>query len=100
MKEFGIPTKLINLTKMTLSDTLNKIKIQNKLSKCFITNRGIRQGDSLSTLLFNIGLEKVMREIIINPGGTIFNRSKQYMADANDIVIIARNTVALNEVVS
>jgi hypothetical protein len=41
-----------------------------------------------------------MSEIIINPGGTIFNRSKQYMADANDIVIIARNTVALNEVVS
>jgi sorting nexin-29 len=32
MKEFGIPTKLINLTKITLSATLNKIKIQNKLS--------------------------------------------------------------------
>jgi hypothetical protein len=49
MKEFGIPTKIINLTKMTLSDTLNKIKIQNKFSECFITNPGIRQGDSLST---------------------------------------------------
>jgi hypothetical protein len=102
MKEFGIPTKLINLTKTTLSETLHKIKIQNKLSECFITNRGIRQGDSLSTLLFNIALEKVMREIIINPGGTIFNRSKQYthMAYADDIVIIARNTEDLNEVVS
>jgi hypothetical protein len=61
MKEFGIPTKLINLTKMTLYETPNKIKIQNKLSECFITNRGIRQADSLSTLLCNIGLEKVMR---------------------------------------
>jgi hypothetical protein len=80
---------------MTLSDTLNRIKIQTNLSECFITNRGIRQGDSLSTLLFNIGLEKVMREIIINHGGTIFNRSKQYMAYADDIVIIARNTEAL-----
>jgi hypothetical protein len=100
MKEFGIPTKLINLTKMTICGTLNKIKIQTKLSEYFITNRGIRQRDSLSTLLFNIGLEKVMREIIINPGGTIFNRSKKYMAYADDIVIIARNTEAVNEVVS
>jgi len=32
MTEFRITNKLINLTKMTLSDTLNKVKIQNKLS--------------------------------------------------------------------
>jgi hypothetical protein len=81
---------------MTLSETLNKIKIQNKLSECFITNRGIRQGDSLATLLFNIDLEKVMREVIINSGGTISYGSKQHMAYADDIAIFARNTEALN----
>lgn len=37
MAEFGIPNKLINLTKMTLSDTLNKVKIQNKLSDDYLT---------------------------------------------------------------
>jgi hypothetical protein len=41
-----------------------------------------------------------MREIIINSDGTIFNRSKQYMAYADDIVIIAQNIEALNKVVS
>jgi hypothetical protein len=61
MKEFGIPAKLITLTKMTLSKTYNKVKIQNKLSGSFRAECGIRQGDSLSTLLFNIGPEKVMR---------------------------------------
>jgi hypothetical protein len=29
MKEFGIPAELITLTKMTLSRTYNKIKVQN-----------------------------------------------------------------------
>jgi hypothetical protein len=52
MIEFGIPAKLITLTKMTLSRTYNKVKIQNKLSGSFRTECGIRQGDSLSTLLF------------------------------------------------
>jgi hypothetical protein len=77
MKEFGIPLKLVNLTKMTLSRTYNRFKIQNKLSGRFSTECGVRQGDSFSTLLFNIGLEKVIRNIEINPGGTIFNRTRQ-----------------------
>jgi len=37
MAEFGIPNKLINLTKMTLSDTLNEVKIHNKLSDEYLT---------------------------------------------------------------
>jgi hypothetical protein len=75
MKEFGIPAKLFTLTKMTLSRTYNKVRVQNKLSGNFRTECGIRQGDSLSTLLFNIGLEKVMRNIEINPRGTIFQQN-------------------------
>jgi hypothetical protein len=65
MKEFGIglAAKLITVNKITLSRTYNKVKIQNKLSGSFRTERGIRQGDLLSTLLFNICLEKVMRNI-------------------------------------
>jgi hypothetical protein len=98
MMEYGIPAKLITLTKMTLSRTHNKVKIQNKLSGSFRTECGIRQGDSLSTLLFNIGLEKVMRNVEINPGGTIFNRTRQFMAYADDVAVIGRSVGVLNEV--
>jgi hypothetical protein len=83
---------------MTLSRTYNKVKVQNKLSVSFRTECGIRQGDSLSTLLFNIGLEKVMRNIEINPGGTIFNRTRQFMACADDVAVIGRSVGVLNEV--
>lgn len=98
MAEFGIPRKLIALTKMTLMNTQNKVKIQNKLSEKFITHNGIRQGDSLSTLLFNIGLERVIRKIAINPGGTIFNRMFQYFAFADDVAVFARNVSSLDDV--
>jgi hypothetical protein len=58
----------------------------------------IRQGDSISTLLFNIGLEKVIRNIEINPGGTIFNRTRQFKAYADDVAAIGRSVEVLNEV--
>jgi hypothetical protein len=44
MAEFGIPSKLISLIKMTLETTYNKVKIQNKLSDSFMTNTDMRQG--------------------------------------------------------
>jgi hypothetical protein len=97
MAEFGIPSKLISLTKMTLEITCNKVKIQNKLSDSFMTNTGMKQGDSLSTVLFNIILEIVLREIHVNLGGTIFNRTQQILAYV-DIAILTRNTNFLNEV--
>jgi hypothetical protein len=96
--ESGIPAKLITLTKMSLSRTYNKVKVQNKLSGSFRAECAIRHGDSLSTLLFNNVLEKVMINIEINPGGTIFYRTRQFMAYADDIAVIGRFVGVLNEV--
>jgi hypothetical protein len=63
-----------------------------------MTNTGMRQGDSLSGVIFNITLENVLREIHVNTGGTIFNRSSQILAYANDTAVLTPSTNALNEV--
>jgi hypothetical protein len=91
MKEFGIPMKLVRLVKMTLANTNSKVKIQGKLSTSFETTTGLRQGDSLSTLLFNLCMEKIIINVRINPGGTIFNRTRQCLAYADDVVILGRS---------
>jgi hypothetical protein len=73
MKYFGIPKRLVRLVKMTLENTHNKVKTQGKLLHNFEMVVGLRQGDSLSTLLFNLYMEKVIINVETNPGGIIFN---------------------------
>ncbi|GFT66124.1 reverse transcriptase domain-containing protein [Trichonephila clavipes] len=62
MTEFKIPKTPVNLTKATLKNVRCRIKIQKYLSEPFTTERGLRQGDSLECLLFNLVLEKCIRD--------------------------------------
>ena len=97
MMDFKIPGKLINLVKMSMNDTKCQIKLHGTLSNPFNTVNGVRQGDALSCLLFNIALEKVILDAQINTKGNIFHRSVQILAYADDIDIIARSQSALKE---
>lgn len=54
----GIPTKLIRLIKMTYMDYKGRVNVQNKMSEPFKINTGLKQGDALSILLFNLALQK------------------------------------------
>jgi sorting nexin-29 len=51
----------------------------------------LRQGDSLGCLLFNITLQKVIRDSGIQTRGTIFYKSIQILAYADDIDMIGRS---------
>jgi predicted transcriptional regulator len=57
MNEMGIPTKLSKLTMMTLHETLAKVKLGNETGEKFRYYRNVKQGDGLSTTLFNVVLQ-------------------------------------------
>ncbi|RYA71702.1 hypothetical protein DD592_26400 [Enterobacter cloacae complex sp. 2DZ2F20B] len=61
MKELGVLRKLIKLTKMTLQSTRNRVRINGLLSEPFQVRTGLRQGDPISTTLFNLVLEAIIR---------------------------------------
>ena len=100
LKELVIPEKLANLIKMMLQDSNRKIKILGKWTAAFGIERGWRQGDALSTALFNIVLGKVIKNIETNSNGTIFNRTRQYIAYADDVLILGRSVSEIEEVVT
>jgi hypothetical protein len=71
MSELNVPTKLKRLTKATLTIVMCCVKIQNDCSESFETRQGLRQGDVLSTLLFNDVLEVIGRRANLQTTGTI-----------------------------
>ncbi|GFS78389.1 reverse transcriptase domain-containing protein [Trichonephila clavipes] len=66
-------------------------------SRPFTTERGLRQGDLLACLLFNLVLEKYIRDSGLDRSGTLWNRSLQLLAYADDIDIIGRSEKAMKE---
>ena len=65
MEEMNIPQKMIALFKATMNKTQCQVMIQNSLSEPINVKNGFRQGDALACLLFNITLEKVIRDAAV-----------------------------------
>jgi hypothetical protein len=60
--------------------------IQGQLTEAFVIERGLGKGDALSTTLFHTVLKKAIKNIETKPSGTIFDRTRQYTACADDVL--------------
>lgn len=97
MADFEIPQKLISMVHCTLSHTWCQVGVQSAMSESFETVTGLRQGDSLSPMLFNIALEKAIRNSQIESTGNIYYKSIQLLGYADDLNIIGRSVAAVKE---
>jgi len=100
MGEFSFPNKLIRMTQLTLRDVVSKVRIREQLSVPFTTENGLRQGDPLSTLLFNIALESAVRRSRVPTQVVIYDEPVQYLAYADDIDIVGKTMRNVREAFS
>jgi sorting nexin-29 len=82
--------QLIALVNVTINNTKCRVKIQNRFSEPINVKHGVRQGDALVCLLFNTVLGKVITDAAVNMRGTIFYKSLQILAYADDTDTIGR----------
>ena len=76
MYEFKIPTKLINMCKTCVQKTRSAVRIEGTLSSFFENKTGLKQGDPLSPILFNLALQKVIQSIKMVPSGIKFGKGQ------------------------
>lgn len=56
-----------------MEETKYWVKVDNELSSSFSIDMGLKKGDLLSPMLFNLVLEKVVREFQVSEGGIQIN---------------------------
>jgi hypothetical protein len=87
MQEFKIPTKLLNICK-SVQKTRSVVRIDRTLSFFFENKTGLKQGGSLSPILFNLALQKGIQNIQMVPSGIKAGKEQlNVLAYADDIVL-------------
>ena len=97
MLENGFPTKLVKLIRATLDGSKSCVRVADEVSTSFVTLDGLKQGDALSNLLFNIALEGAIRRAGVQRNGTIITRSHMLLGVADDIDTIGINGRVVEE---
>ena len=92
--EMRIPAKLVRMIPLTMKEIHCMIRIKSDVSE---TRKGLRQGNALVCLLFNLALESAVRESGIHIGGTILNRSVPLISYADDIDLVGQSYTAVSD---
>jgi sorting nexin-29 len=75
MREFGIPEKSVRLVELTLENTISSVTIQMEIGSFFQVKQGLKQGNGLAPLLFNLALEYVIRKLQVDIRHTLEYKS-------------------------
>jgi hypothetical protein len=77
---------------MCLNETYRKVRIGKHLSDSFPIKNGLKEGDALSSLIFNFALEYAIRNVLENQVGVKLNGTQQLLSYADDVNLLGDNT--------
>jgi hypothetical protein len=91
-----IPKKLFQLIGMTMAGSKATLRVDSQYIAMFPITNGVRQGDPLSSILFDLVLEAILQKMNIT--GHIGTKSTQILVYTDDVAIMRRSKSALKDV--
>lgn len=88
LRAFGIPDKLVRLIKAVTQVSKLRVRVGNSLTEEFEVATGLKQGDALSPMLFNLILEHVIRKVLNHDSGVELNGKHQIIGYADDLALL------------
>jgi hypothetical protein len=82
---------------MCLYETHGKVRIGKNLPESFPIQNGLKQGDALSPLLFNLALEYAISKVQKNQVGLKLNETHLLLAYAADVNLLGDNLDAIKK---
>ena len=77
LNEFGVPMILLSLMKLCRNEAHSRVRLGKRLPDIFPIKNGLKQGDTLSPLLFKFVLDYAIMRFRVNQDGLKFNGTYQ-----------------------
>src|SRR2546421_12132991 len=97
LKAFGLPHTFINISNQIFHQQTANITDNKSLLRSFRLGREVRQGDSLSPILFALAIEPLLASLSASPYqiNSILDNNQAF---ADDTTILVKNLIHLNEI--
>jgi len=82
---------------MSLTETYSTVRVGKNVSDGFHIRNDLKQGDALSSMLFNFALEYAIRRFQVNQDGFKVNGTHQLLAYADDVNILGGSIHTVKE---
>ena len=91
----GKPKKLVQLIGVTMAGSKATIRVDNQYTSMFPIANGVRQGDALSSVLFDLVLDATLQKMNITDH--IGTKNTQIITYADDVAIMSGSKNALKD---
>ena len=82
---------------MCLTETYSRVRVGKNFPEMFPIRTGLKQGDALSSLLFNFTLEYAIKRVQVSQDGLTLNSTHQLLAYADDVNILGGSVHTVKE---
>lgn len=97
LKKKGIPEMLVKYIMEIYNSSATRLEVNGKHTSPIRPTQGVRQGDPLSTIVFNYVMDEILQSIPETIGFSINGQLINALAFADDLVLIAETKQGLQE---